>query len=54
MGKQQSFEDHYDLIKHLYIVEDKTLSEVMDVMKQRGFDKRYRGSSSTYRFLNIC
>jgi len=52
MGKQQSFEDHYDLIKHLYIVEDKTLLEVMDVMKRRGFDKRYRGPGySTCRLV---
>ncbi|KAK3984771.1 ankyrin repeat-containing domain protein, partial [Cladorrhinum sp. PSN332] len=43
MGKQgPSFEDHYDLIKHLYIVEDKTLLEVMDVMKQKGVDKSKR------------
>ncbi|KAK4169786.1 hypothetical protein QBC43DRAFT_351939 [Cladorrhinum sp. PSN259] len=42
MGKHQSFEDHYDLIKQLYVVENKTLPEVMDIMKKKGFDKSKR------------
>ena len=41
MGKQSSFDDHCNVIKQLYLVEDKKLSEVIEIMKERGFERRY-------------
>ncbi|KAK3987381.1 ankyrin repeat-containing domain protein [Cladorrhinum sp. PSN332] len=44
MGKQQTFDDHYDMIKQLYIIENKRLPEVIEIMKRKGFIK----SKSSY------
>lgn len=56
MGKRPSFDDHYDVIKHLYVAEGRKLSEVMEIMKERGFEKRYVDSynlASSSFFINV-
>ncbi|KAK4464405.1 hypothetical protein QBC42DRAFT_319840 [Cladorrhinum samala] len=39
MGKQSSFDDHCNVIKQLYLVEGRKLSEVIEIMKERGFER---------------
>ena len=38
MGKQCSFDDHCNVIKQLFLVENKKLSEVIEIM-ERGVSK---------------